>query len=250
MTTAGRPITLLIAALGGEGGGVLTDWIVNAAHKKGLAVQATSIPGVAQRTGATTYYVEMMPAPVAGGRAPILALSPSVGEIDLMVASEFLEAGRAIGGGFVTPERTTLIASTHRVFTTDEKIEMADGRLDLGRLFKAAKEQAARAILFDADDCARETRSVINSVLLGAIAGAGVLPIDAADFEAGIKEEGKAVESNLAGFRAGLAAVRKESQSAAVPEKKRGEPRVDAASVEARVATFPDAAREILGHGV
>ena len=112
---------------------MLTDWIVNAAHKKGLPVQATSIPGVAQRTGATTYYVEMMPAPSSGGRAPILALSPSIGEIDLMVASEFLEAGRAIGGGFVTPDRTTLIASTHRVFTTDEKIEMADGRLDLGR---------------------------------------------------------------------------------------------------------------------
>jgi len=247
---ADRPVTLLIAALGGEGGGVLTDWIVNAAHRKGLPVQATSIPGVAQRTGATTYYVEMMPVPVSGGRAPILALAPSVGEIDLMVASEFLEAGRAIGGGFVTPDRTTLIASTHRVFTTDEKIEMADGRIDLGRLFKAAREQASRAILFDAEDCARETRSVINSVLLGAIAGAGVLPIDAADFEAGIREEGKAVESNLAGFRAGLAAARPDSQSGAARETKRAAPRVDAASVEARVAGFPEAARDILGHGV
>ena len=51
--SAPRPITLLIAALGGEGGGVLTDWIVAAAAKAGYPVQSTSIPGVAQRTGAT-----------------------------------------------------------------------------------------------------------------------------------------------------------------------------------------------------
>ena len=50
-----RPITLLIAAMGGEGGGVLTSWIVAAARKAGFPVQATSIPGVAQRTGATSY---------------------------------------------------------------------------------------------------------------------------------------------------------------------------------------------------
>ena len=49
-----RPVTLLIAALGGEGGGVLTDWIIAAAARRGLPVQSTSIAGVAQRTGATT----------------------------------------------------------------------------------------------------------------------------------------------------------------------------------------------------
>src|SRR5262249_43970756 len=68
-----RPITVLIAALGGEGGGVLTNWVVAAAARHGLAVQSTSIPGVAQRTGATTYYVEVMPTPAAelGGRRPV-----------------------------------------------------------------------------------------------------------------------------------------------------------------------------------
>ncbi|MYF86556.1 MAG: hypothetical protein F4178_09120 [Rhodospirillaceae bacterium] len=49
-----RPVTVVIAAMGGEGGGVLTAWLVDAARKAGLPVQATSIPGVAQRTGATT----------------------------------------------------------------------------------------------------------------------------------------------------------------------------------------------------
>jgi len=48
-----RPVSILIAALGGQGGGVLTEWIVGAAAHAGYPAQATSIPGVAQRTGAT-----------------------------------------------------------------------------------------------------------------------------------------------------------------------------------------------------
>ena len=56
-----RPVTLLLLALGGEGGGVLHDWIVDAAIEAGYPVQATSIPGVAQRTGATSYYIELLP---------------------------------------------------------------------------------------------------------------------------------------------------------------------------------------------
>ncbi len=50
-----RPLTLLICALGGEGGGVLTQWLVDAARLAGHRAQATSIPGVAQRPGSTTY---------------------------------------------------------------------------------------------------------------------------------------------------------------------------------------------------
>jgi indolepyruvate ferredoxin oxidoreductase beta subunit len=103
--TATRPITLLIAALGGEGGGVLTDWIVSAAAEAGYPVQSTSIPGVAQRTGATTYYIEILPVKAAelGGKRPVLALTPGVGDIDIAVASELLEAGRTVANGFVTP---------------------------------------------------------------------------------------------------------------------------------------------------
>src|SRR5678816_4894991 len=99
-----RPITLLVCALGGEGGGVLTEWLVDTARHAGYAAQSTSIPGVAQRTGATTYYVEVFPVPLTelGGRRPVLALAPGVGDVDLVVASELLEAGRAISNGFVT----------------------------------------------------------------------------------------------------------------------------------------------------
>src|SRR5678815_1739458 len=58
-----RPISIAIAALGGQGGGVLADWLVAVAELHGWIVQATSIAGVAQRTGTTVYYLEMSPAP-------------------------------------------------------------------------------------------------------------------------------------------------------------------------------------------
>jgi hypothetical protein len=105
-----RPITILVAALGGEGGGVLADWLIEAALHEGFPAQKTSIPGVSQRTGATTYYVEIHPqsrekGPPAGD-GPV----PSPGAIDLMAASELVEAGRAMQNAFITPERTTLVA--------------------------------------------------------------------------------------------------------------------------------------------
>ena len=204
-----RPIAILVAALGGEGGGVLTNWLVNAATREGYPVQATSIPGVAQRTGATTYYLEIWPAQrsALGGAKPIMALAPSVGEVDLLVSSELLETGRAIQNGFVTPDRTTVIASTHRVLTTREKMAMADGAFDADTLKRAAGSRAATLHLHDLDQAARNAGAHINSVMLGAIAGVAVLPFKADALEEGIKAEGKAVEANLRGFRAGVELV-------------------------------------------
>ena len=202
-----RPITVLVAALGGEGGGVLADWIVAAATTAGYPVQSTSIPGVAQRTGATTYYVELYPAKrdALGARRPVLTLTPSPGNVDLMVASELLEAGRAMQNGFVTPERTTLVASTHRVYTVAEKMAMGDGRADTDRIVKAAGELAKRAVLFDMAELTARSGTVISAVMFGAMAGAGVLPLSRAECEAAIRHAGKGVEGSLKGFALGYA---------------------------------------------
>ena len=70
MKTPERPITILIAALGGEGGGVMADWLIDAAARCDFPSQSTSIPGVAQRTGATTYYLEIFPATRALSKRP------------------------------------------------------------------------------------------------------------------------------------------------------------------------------------
>src|SRR5215467_15732779 len=117
-----RTLKLTIAALGGQGGGVLTDWLIAIAEANDYIVQSTSVPGVAQRTGATIYYLEFYPRVQAErhGGEPVMALMPVAGDVDCVVASELAEAGRAIARGLVT-ERTTLIASSHRAYAISEK---------------------------------------------------------------------------------------------------------------------------------
>ncbi len=252
MTTP-RPVAILIAALGGEGGGVLTDWIVTAAAAQGFPVQSTSIPGVAQRTGATTYYIEILPATLAalGGKRPILALTPGSGNVDVVLASELMEGARAIGNGFVTPDRTTLLASTHRSYAIAERMAMADGRYDTGRLMKAIETHARRHLVFDMAAVAKDTGAMINAVMLGALAAAQVLPITAQVFEDAIRHDGKAVDANLRGFRAGLAAATQAAVQAGSDGKRRRAPVRSVAALETEAnATMPASAREIAVEGL
>jgi indolepyruvate ferredoxin oxidoreductase, beta subunit len=251
MTTP-RPITILIAALGGEGGGVLTDWIVSAASAQGLPVQSTSIPGVAQRTGATTYYIEIMPMTVAalGGRRPVLSLTPGSGDVDVVVASELMEAGRAIGNGFVTPDRTAVIASTHRAYAIAERMAMGDGRYDTGRLTQAIESHARRHLLFDMAAAAKEAGTIVNAVMLGAIAAADVLPIPAQAFEAAIRADGKAVEANLRGFRAGLQAAKHADVQPTEESNRTRRAALSIGALEAEAQALPAGAREIVLEGL
>jgi indolepyruvate ferredoxin oxidoreductase, beta subunit len=199
-----QPITILIAALGGEGGGVLAEWLVETALQAGYPAQSTSIPGVAQRTGATTYYVEIYPELVAtlGGRRPVLSLLPVPGCIDLVVASELLEAGRTVQSGMVSPERTVLVTSVSRTLTTAEKMALGDGRFDSDRLLDVARAQSLQLLALDMDALAREAGTVVSAVMFGAVAATGIVPIERAAFEATIRSAGVGVEASLRGFAA------------------------------------------------
>ena len=242
-----RPVTLLIAALGGEGGGVLSDRIVSAAAAQGFPVQSTSIPGVAQRTGATTYYIEILPMTAAelAGRRPVLALTPGVGDVDLIVASELMEAGRTVASGFATASRTELIASTHRAYAIAERAAMGDGRYDSERLAATIAANTRRHLLFDMDIVAKASGAMINAVMLGAIAACGRLPISTAAFEEAIRADGKAVEANLKGFRAGLAAAQASATPLPAPSVT-----AEAASPAGVPAATPSAARAIVAEGL
>ena len=206
-----RPITVAVLAMGGEGGGVLADWIVAVAEKAGHHAQATSVAGVAQRTGATVYYVELYPpadaSDGAGRPEPVLSVFPSPGEVDLVVASELMECGRAVQRGFATPDRTTLIASTNRVYSIDEKMHPGDGRVDSEELLSAAGQAAKRLVAADFAAIAAQPGSVISAALLGAVAGSGVLPFTREQFEQAIRDAGKGVRPSLAAFAGGFDAA-------------------------------------------
>lgn len=197
-----RPLSIAILAMGGQGGGVLSDWIVSVAEANGWHAQSTSVPGVAQRTGATIYYIEMLPP--RDGRAPVLALMPTPGDVDVVIAAELMEAGRSILRGLVTPERTLLITSTHRAYAVAEKEKPGESIADPRAVNAAAGIAARRVVAFDMDEAARRAGTVISAPLLGALAASGALPFDRASFEAVIAGGGRGVNASLKGFAEGF----------------------------------------------
>ncbi|HUL63634.1 MAG TPA: indolepyruvate oxidoreductase subunit beta family protein [Burkholderiaceae bacterium] len=204
-----NPITLLVCALGGEGGGVLAEWLVEAATRAGYAAQSTSIPGVAQRTGATTYYIEVFPelASRLGGRSPIFGLSPVPGALDALISSELLETTRQVGFGMVSKDRTLVISARDRTLTTTEKMAPADGRFSNAHLIDLVQRHSRVAHLLDMQGLAQRAGTVVSAVMLGAIAGSGLLPVRRDAFEAAIAASGKGVEASLRGFAAAFDAI-------------------------------------------
>ena len=200
LATPSPRISLAILAMGGQGGGVLADWIVALAEAQGWAAQSTSVPGVAQRTGATIYYIEM--APSKDGVDPVFALMPTPGDVDVVMASELMEAGRSVLRGLVTPERTTLIASTHRALAVQEKQSPGDGVGDPAVVSIATEFAARRVIAFDMEAMAKSRGSVISATMFGALAATNTLPFPRAAFEAAVRAGGTGVEASLRAFAA------------------------------------------------
>jgi indolepyruvate ferredoxin oxidoreductase, beta subunit len=264
---ADRPLCVLIGALGGQGGGVLTDWLVQAARVAGFLSQATSIPGVAQRTGATTYYFELFPVrePAAD---PVFCPHPSAGDVDLVAALEPTEAARALAGGYVT-RQTAVVTSTARIYSTAEKSVAGDGIAPLPPLLAALAQVGQRLITVEPG---LAPGAPVNAQIFGAIIGSGVLPIPVAAAQAAIEERGLAVTVNMAAFAAGLGAAQEQpaierpAQERPAAEQVAQQPatlsngrqltlpglRYDAPppAFAAEVAAFPVGLRPLLGHAL
>jgi indolepyruvate ferredoxin oxidoreductase beta subunit len=253
---AERPIALAIVAMGGQGGGVLGDWIAAIAEANGYIAQATSVPGVAQRTGATIYYLEMMRRR-SDGVQPVLALMPVPGDVDVVIASELMEAGRAILRGLVTPDRTTLIASSQRAYAVAEKEKPGDGTGDGTIVIDAVDVAAKRRIVADFARIAEQNGSVISASLLGALAASRALPFPRAAFEQAIRDGGLGVDASLKAFAAAFDAAGQDTPPVVRPQAKKlpdlpgatGNASLDA--LVARIRTeFPLPAQRMIFAGV
>lgn len=250
-----KPLALAVLAMGGQGGGVLADWIVSMAEAEGWMAQTTSVPGVAQRTGATIYYIEMLPE--KDGHAPVFSLMPTPGDVDVVMAAELMEAGRSVLRGLVTPDKTTLIASTHRSFAVAEKQAPGDGIGNPEVVVDATDFASKRTIAFDMETLAVRNGSVISASMFGALAGSGALPFSREAFEATIRAGGKGVEPSLKAFGAAFERAKSNPRDAvsAKPIKRldplpasAGHPELDRLVNRIR-ADFPDELHSMLYAG-
>jgi indolepyruvate ferredoxin oxidoreductase beta subunit len=182
----------------------------------------------------------------AEGRRPILSLAPTAGEVDLFIATELLEAGRLIQAGFVTPDRTTVIAPLRRVYAITETIAMADGRADSDLIVNAAKQFSKAHHIADFQALADGARAQLNAVLFGLAARS--LAISPQACRKAIEADGRAIEANLRGFDAGFSFEAKEP--APTPDAAPASPPLAAGEFDAAIFSFPIEVQAIAREGL
>ena len=151
---------------------------------------------------------------------------PAPGDVDIVIAAELMEAGRAMQRGLVTPDRTTLIASSHRAYAVSEKIEPGDGAGDPAKVHEAARAASKRFIAFDMAAIAEQSDSVISAACSARWPASGALPFPREAFEATIREAGvgrrgepACLRPRLRRGRGGARSRRRPRRRAAAPAK-------------------------------
>lgn len=198
-------IKILIPAVGGQGGGVLTEWVVQAFFLEDFDAQGISLPGLSQRGGSTVYYLEAHPKPETESKSIIFAQFPVPGEVDIILAQEFLELGRALELGYGS-DKTTIVTSSHRVYSTLEKMPIGSGIYSDDNLRKLAAGFSNRFIELNALELSKKhgmDELAVNAILLGALSASGALPLDKESFIRSIEMVGVAVNASLKAFEAG-----------------------------------------------
>lgn len=240
-----QPISLLVCALGGEGGGVLSEWLMDTARRAGHAAQSTSIPGVAQRTGATTYYIEVSPTPNSAtlSRKPVFSLNPVPGALDALVSTELLETARQISLGMVSHERTRVFSSSSRSLTTRERMPLGDGRLDSTKLLELVQQFALEAQVWDFSAMAKAHGTMVSAIMLGVIAASGLFPMAREHYEAAIGE-GPHSQPSLRGFAAAYARCQTHQAVLAMRHDDEAQPRTQTTH-EPALQALPAQVREL-----
>lgn len=203
-------IKILIPAVGGQGGGVLTEWLFQAFLQEEYEVQGVGLPGLSQRAGSTIYYLEAYPAMGNENNSIIFSQYPVPGDIDIILSQEFLELGRVLEMGYGS-DKTTIVSSTHRIYSTLEKMPVSSGIYSDNNLRKIAYEFSSNFIGINTLELAKQNELdelAINAILLGALGASGSLPIQESTYLKSIAKVGISIENNIKAFQIGWEYVR------------------------------------------
>lgn len=197
------PITVLVAAVGGQGGQLFSQWLFDAAKQAGFYPVGVGLPGLSQREGATVYYLEFFN---HADETAFFSPFPERGNVHLLIGLELLELLRAVQDGYLSPDGT-IFGSAHRVLTPDEKLPLKGNFLTAKQALPILQRAAKRCVVFDAVQAAELggfSERAANAVLFGALAASEVLPFPPEAFRKAIENYGVAVSFNLKAFEHGL----------------------------------------------
>ncbi len=197
------PITVLVAAVGGQGGQLFSQWLFEAAREAGFFPVGVGLPGLSQREGATVYYLEFF---AHAEETALFSPFPERGNVHLLIGLELLELLRVARDGYLSPEGT-VFGSAHRVLTPDEKLPLKGNFMTAEQALPILQQAAKRCVVFDAVQAAELagfSERAANAVLFGALAAFEALPFPPEAFRSAIEHYGVAVSFNLKAFEHGL----------------------------------------------
>jgi len=195
MTLEKDPLNLIIAGVGGQGNILASQIVATAGIKEGLYVTVGETYGASQRGGPVMSHIRFSAQAQCGPLIP-------EGEADIIVGLEPIEALRIIGD-FGNP-KTRVIVSPRPIYP----IWVLSGQAKyppVAEVLQKLRELVSEVRVVKAIQ-EGETGLAANVVIVGALAGSGMLPIAVKYYEESLREivAPKDLDLNLQAFRKGM----------------------------------------------
>ncbi len=192
-------VRIFFTGVGGQGTLLATRFVGEAALEEGLPVLMSEIHGMAQRGGVVESTVV-----VGEGISPTIA----DGEADIVVAFEPLEAARALPK--CGPKSVVITGTTPILPFT---VSIGQGSYpELKSLYRMIEPRVSMLLKVDAESLARAADAARSSnvVMIGVLAGTGLLPISRENWEKAMQKvlPDKLIEANERAFESGYRAGR------------------------------------------
>ena len=200
--SAPRTLNVVIAGVGGQGNVVASELLASALAGHGYRVSVGETFGASQRGGSVMSHVRAALDATPGPLVP-------KGMVDVVVAFEPLEALRILAD--YGRETTRVLVNPRPVYPLAVQVGEATYP-DPAGLLDTLRRLAADVLVIESTELARQAGDMLaqNIALLGALAGSGWLPVEAATIEALLADRflDEVLRVNRAAFRLGLEAAR------------------------------------------
>ena len=195
------PLNLIITGVGGQGNVMISLIIGTAFAREGYFITVGETYGASQRGGPVMSHLRI---------STESQYSPFIpdGCADIILGMEPVETLRMLRQ-YGNPGVITIVnpRPIHSIDVTSGSVEYPD----LGNLLETINEMSSQTRVINATEEAQRMGSPVfaNTILMGALIGSDVLPIDKASVEAVLRETfPKEMETNLSAFNKGFELVK------------------------------------------
>ena len=185
---------MVIAGVGGQGNVLLSAFVGNAIIDKGYMVSVADTFGVSQRGGSVASHIKI-------AKDTLYSSVTLNGGADIVLGMEPVETLRVLGE-FGNPDVVTIV-NPRPVFPSG-----GVSYPDVEKVKEAIEQLSAKVFYVDATEVALNMGNPIyaNIILLGALVGANILPIEKADILPILENRfpGKILDINIKAFEKGI----------------------------------------------